>query len=144
MSINVNTLKIYYLNPSRKVGSGIKMSNLSDSEIAGLKESLLLEKQELIHDAELSAGDRQAVVLDQTSVGRLSRMDALQSQAMALETGRRREVELRRIELALERIKNDEYGYCQSCDEEIPTKRLEMDPATPICVECANKNTSKK
>ena len=116
------------------------MSSLSDKKISELKEKLLLEKQELIHDGELSAGARQAVVLDQTSVGRLSRMDALQSQAMALETGRRRETELQRIKLALGRIKDGEYGFCQSCDEKIPLKRLEMDPATPICVSCAGKN----
>ncbi len=116
------------------------MSPLSDATIKEFKEKLLLEKQELIHDGELSAGDRRAVELDQTSVGRLSRMDALQAQAMALETGRRRETELQRVELALGRIEGKEYGFCQSCDEEIPLKRLEMDPATPICVGCAGKN----
>ena len=113
------------------------MNSLSDAKISALKEKLLLEKQELLHDNELSAGDRQAVELDQTSVGRLSRMDALQAQAMALETGRRRETELNKIELALGRIEAGEYGFCGSCDEEIPLKRLEMDPATPICVNCA-------
>ena len=116
------------------------MTALSDKKISKLKEKLLLVKQELIHDDELSADARQAVELDQTSVGRLSRMDAMQAQAMALETGRRRETELKRIELALGRIKKDEYGFCASCDEEIPSKRLEMDPATPICVNCAKKD----
>ncbi len=115
------------------------MNSLSDAKISALKEKLLLEKQELLRDNELSAGDRQAVELDQTSVGRLSRMDALQAQAMALETGRRRETELKKIELALGRIEAGEYGFCASCDEEIPLKRLEMDPATPICVNCASK-----
>jgi len=66
-------------------------------------------------------------------------MDAMQSQAMALETKRRRKIELSRIEAALERIDEGEYGDCTSCEEEINRKRLEIDPANPFCVECAAK-----
>jgi DnaK suppressor protein len=56
---------------------------------------------------------------------------------MAAEVERRREVELVRIEAALERIKQGEYGYCVNCGEPIAGKRLEIDPATPACVSCA-------
>ena len=63
---------------------------------------LLLERRkalvELDEDAE---GARQPVELDQTRVGRLSRMDALQGQAMAQETARRRDNEVVRIDAAL-------------------------------------------
>lgn len=79
------------------------------------------------------------VDLDQSSVGRLSRMDAMQSQAMALENKRRREIELTRIDAALERIEEGEYGYCAACDEEIAQRRLNLDPANPFCVQCASK-----
>ena len=81
--------------------------------------------------------DRRPVQLDQTRIGRLSRMDALQSQAMAVEVERRRELELTRIDAALERLKDGEYGYCITCGEPIALKRLELDPATPVCIECA-------
>lgn len=47
----------------------------------------------------------ETVVLDQTSVGRLSRMDAMQTQQMALESARRRQVQLIKIEGALHRIR---------------------------------------
>lgn len=77
------------------------------------------------------------VDLDQSSVGRLSRMDAMQSQAMAQENRRRRDVELIRIEAALERLDAGEYGYCAACDEEIDKRRLNVDPANPFCVRCA-------
>lgn len=77
------------------------------------------------------------VELDQTSVGRLSRMDAMQVQAMALETERRRHLDLQRVQAALERLAGGEYGYCLICDEEIPSKRLEFDPAVTTCVDCA-------
>ena len=97
------------------------------------------ERKELLHDAEISAEERDVVTLDQTSVGRLSRMDALQNQAMQVETERRREVELARIDAALTRLDEDEYGYCVSCGEKIQAKRLDMDPATPVCIDCAHK-----
>ena len=94
-------------------------------------------RAELIAVADSAAEGRRPVELDQSRVGRLSRMDALQGQAMALETERRRANELRRIEAALQRVEDGEYGYCLSCGEEIGTKRLELDPATPTCVDCA-------
>ncbi|WP_455372754.1 TraR/DksA family transcriptional regulator [Limibacillus halophilus] len=81
---------------------------------------------------------RSPVELDQSRQGRLSRMDALQGQAMAMETARRRELELKKIEAALARIQDGDYGYCLRCGESIGHKRLEFDPATPLCVDCAN------
>ncbi len=88
-------------------------------------------------DAE-TEGERAPVELDQQAVGRLSRMDALQVQAMALETSRRRGVELRRIAAALARIDEGEYGYCLVCGDEIAARRLELDPAAPLCIGCAS------
>lgn len=81
----------------------------------------------------------QAVNLDQSSVGRLSRMGAMQSQAMALEAKRRREIQLTRIDAAIERFNEGEYGYCAVCEEEIDIRRLQVDPANPFCVSCAGK-----
>lgn len=85
----------------------------------------------------ISAEDSRPVTLDQSSVGRLSRMDAMRVQAMAQETGRRRAKDRRRIVTALERLASGDYGYCAQCDEPIPVKRLTLDPAVPNCVDCA-------
>jgi len=116
-----------------------KLRTMIKLDIDALRQRLLTERDELTHDAEVTAEERDVVVLDQTSVGRLSRMDALQNQAMQVETERRREVELKRIDAALKRIDEDEYGYCVSCGEEIQPKRLDMDPANPVCIDCAHK-----
>lgn len=104
-----------------------------------IRERLLAERKDLLHDADVTAEERGVVELDQTAVGRLSRMDALQNQAMQVETERRREIELKRIDAALARLDEDDYGVCVSCGEDIPLKRLDMDPATPVCVDCAHK-----
>lgn len=77
------------------------------------------------------------VELDQQSVGRLSRMDAMQMQAMAAEHERRYRIEHQRILAALARIEAGDYGYCLTCDAKIPAKRLELDPAAAQCVKCA-------
>ena len=80
----------------------------------------------------------QAIVeLDQQAVGRLSRQDALQSQAMARATHARRDVERRRLRAALERIDDGEFGTCEDCGEEIGAGRLELDPAVTRCISCA-------
>ena len=69
-------------------------------------------------------------------VGRLTRMDAMQSQAMAIETERRRDLEIKRIDAALGRIDADEFGYCGICGEPIDTRRLENDPTVVTCITC--------
>ncbi len=107
------------------------------TDLAAQKAKLDALRDELLRLAEISEESRDAVELDQTRVGRLSRMDALQGQAMARETDRRRNVELARIDQALKRIAEDEYGYCVNCGEEIAESRLALDPAAPTCIDCA-------
>lgn len=101
------------------------------------KKLLLSRQEELLSLIASTKEDSAPVVLDQTTVGRLSRMDAIQVQAMAEEIKRRRDVELTRIDAALERIIEDEYGYCLTCGEDIDEKRLELDPSIALCNKCA-------
>lgn len=103
------------------------------------RERLLARRAEIKTVMEAASESARPVELDQTRVGRLSRMDALQGQAMAKETERRRTLELQRIGTALERIEEEEFGYCVSCGEEIELKRLELDPAVTTCIDCAGK-----
>lgn len=91
---------------------------------------------ELENENALGASDQKTVVLDQTSVGRLSRMDAMQRQAMAKANQQRRAATLQRLQTALKRIDDGEYGFCTDCGEAIETKRLELDPSVPRCMSC--------
>lgn len=105
--------------------------------------ALLVEKREALLDvAESSEDAAQPVELDQSRVGRLSRMDALQAQAMAKESDRRRQLELQRIAAALERVESGDYGYCLACDESISAERLRADPAATLCITCATNSES--
>ncbi|MEM1075150.1 MAG: TraR/DksA C4-type zinc finger protein [Pseudomonadota bacterium] len=84
-----------------------------------------------------STEDRKPVELDQQSIGRLSRMDALQAQAMAKAMQGRRLARTRAIEAALERLAGDDFGWCGDCGTFIGIRRLDLDPTILRCVDCA-------
>lgn len=114
---------------------------LQPEQIKELKNILLKQQEDLAALAQTGADAAAVVELDQTRVGRLSRMDALQGQAMSQERLRRRQIQLQNISAALRRIDHDDYGYCVECGDEIAFKRLRFDPATKLCITCANDKT---
>lgn len=85
----------------------------------------------------MSEAARAPVMLDQQSVGRLSRMDAIQQQQMASAQERARKRDLVRIEMAERRMAEGDYGWCAECGEAIVDKRLAIDPMAEKCVHCA-------
>ncbi len=110
----------------------------SEQQIEKYRQHLLALQQEL---EDLSASGEQSagtVELDQARVGRLSRMDALQGQAMSQEAQRRRKLQLTEVKHALQRIEADEYGECQECGDDITLERLDFKPETKLCIDCAN------
>jgi DnaK suppressor protein len=109
---------------------------MEEAEINGFRERLLRLKSELEGLEETSREATRPVELDQSSVGRLSRMDAMQVQAMARETARRRQRQRAGIEGALRRIESGDYGFCFVCGEAIDTRRLAADPTTTRCLAC--------
>jgi len=110
-----------------------------DLDLTDLRTRLLAHREEVLADEAATIADRAVVDADDTAMGRLSRMDALQQQAMAQATERRRQVELARIDSALKRMEEDEYGLCVQCGDEITGGRLNSDPAVPLCIACAGR-----
>jgi DnaK suppressor protein len=106
-------------------------------DAGAVRRRLLADREALLAASAASADSREPVGLDQASVGRLSRMDAMQQQAMALAAERRRASALARIDAALSRVDAGEYGWCARCGEAVGPGRLALDPATPTCVACA-------
>ncbi len=114
------------------------MSEEEQLDVAEFK-NLLLARYGMLQQLEATGKESTGVVeLDQSKVGRLSRMDALQGQAMSLEAQRRRTIELQKIKAALTRIEEEEFGYCVKCGEFIGLGRLRIDPAALCCVKCAD------
>ena len=116
------------------------MNERADIDVTALITRLTGRREEILRFASAGAQEQAPVELDQSRIGRLSRMDAVQSQEMAKEVARRRTVELRRIDAALSRVEADDYGYCLSCGEPIALKRLELDPTAPNCIDCAQQS----
>ena len=115
------------------------MATTTEANVKEYRERLEAQQDKIRRLTTISADGRKPVELDQTTQGRLSRMDALQVQEMALEQERRRSIEVQRIEAALLRIESGEFGFCTSCGDDIEPKRLANDPAVPLCLACAQR-----
>ncbi len=110
------------------------MTNHDDAYYTAKLTALIADLEDIDHAAK---GSRSTVTLDQTSVGRLSRMDAMQQQAMANATSQRRQAEILAAKAALARIDEGEFGYCIECGEDIAPKRLDHNPTVATCISCA-------
>lgn len=113
------------------------MTDLTPEDLRRYRSRLDLEKKDLADQQEASGEDTAPVTLDQQSVGRLSRMDAMQVQAMAKAVEERRRLALTQIEAAIKRIEEGDFGFCVSCDEPIDPRRLDLDPKVATCIACA-------
>ena len=76
------------------------------------------------------------VTLDQTAVGRLSRIDSLQNQGLTRNLQEREQAKLGQVITAYQRIEAGTYGLCTECGGEIPFDRLDVFPETPTCAGC--------
>ena len=107
-----------------------------EAKFTKYKKLIELQLQELTAEDELGQSSQKTVELDQQSVGRLSRMDALQSQAMAQALQRRRDVLKSSLIAALQRLEEGEFGYCLDCGDEIEEARLSASPVILKCMSC--------
>ena len=106
-------------------------------DIVALRKKIIDEMAELEQLRTQARDSRAPVQLDQQSVGRLSRMDAMQQQAMNIASDSRRQHRYKALMAALKRIETSDYGYCYNCDDVIGAGRLVIDPAVTLCVNCA-------
>lgn len=112
------------------------MTNLDSKQLQSLHRSLEVKRAKLEQQLEEAASATGVVTLDQTSVGRVSRMDAMQQQSMAVSTRTKAEASLRKVIAAIRRMDEQDYGYCDNCDEPIEFRRLEVQPEASHCLKC--------
>ena len=109
---------------------------LSPEQETELQQALERLDRELEESLSVSGESAKTVDLDEP-IGRLSRMDAMQQQQMALELKRRKEQYRLRLENALKRMDQGTYGRCRRCRGLITAERLEIQPDAVLCVRCA-------
>ena len=110
---------------------------MKDRDIAHFRGLVLARIEDLRDRSTASAHSRETVELDQQSVGRLSRMDAIERKAMADATNRLRQLEIKQLTSAIVRLDAGDYGYCIDCGDEIERKRLTSNLAVLKCLDCA-------
>ena len=115
----------------------MKVYLVDDYTLKRFKDTLLKKKTEIEHLSRVTMKERKPVKLDQTMTGRLTRLDAIQLQSIQLETERRRNQELIKINVALNKIKSKSFGVCVICQMGIGLKRLSNNPTIPTCIDCA-------
>ncbi len=120
------------------------MTELSASDIDKLKQQLLDSHADLEEQILLGSSAGEAVALDQSKVGRVSRIDAMQQQQMALSTLNKSRQRLVKIKVALAAIESGDYGYCKRCDENIGFPRLQAQPEAPLCFACQDLSDSQQ
>ena len=112
------------------------MDQLSDQILADLLKRLLLLEKELNQQLKINREAAGVVELDQTSVGRVSRMEAIQQQSMVISTREKTSLRLEKVRYAIKMMAQDEYGFCKRCDEVISFARLLAQPESNLCVNC--------
>lgn len=116
---------------------------MTPDDLASFRARLLAEIAQQTEDSVQADDAAGTVVLDQSSVGRLSRMDAMQQQEMAKNRQARLAERKRKVDAALDRMAAGKYGLCCQCRDMIETERLESDPAAVFCTACAEERSMK-
>ena len=112
------------------------MADLKAPQLAAIKIQLGKLQQQLEKFLPLDQATAETVELDQSKVGRLSRVDALQQQAIAQASSEVHKQQLVSVHRALQRLGEGDYGYCEQCGESIPLARLQVQPEANCCVSC--------
>ena len=112
------------------------MDHLTVDQIEELRAVLERQLERLEKSMRLSGEASRPVELDQTTVGRLSRMDSLQSQSMARNLAEREQVRLGLLVAALRRIDAGTFGGCSECGGRVPFERLLIVPEAATCQGC--------
>lgn len=112
------------------------MHHLTAEQVSELRSELLRLLERLERSMKVTGEAMAPVQLDQTTVGRLSRIDSIQSQEMAKSLQEREQIQLAQIHDALRRMEEGTYGVCARCGAAIPFGRLLVVPESPTCAEC--------
>lgn len=110
--------------------------HLSPEQIEELHAVLDKDLRRLERSMRLTDQVLEPAALDQTTVGRLSRMDTLQGQALARDLQDREQARLALLQEALRRVADGTYGWCVACSGPIPFARLLVVPESPECGAC--------
>lgn len=120
-----------------RIDDGPGASHLTEDQLEELRGELLRELAKLERSMKVTEEGLRPVELDPGAVGRLSRIDELQNQALTRNLREREKLKLGALIQALGRMEEGEYGLCTECGGEISYDRLMVFPETPTCLGCS-------
>ena len=134
---NVLSVDFMYRDTTQVAYGCCMHDDFSEQQLQEIKQSLLARYHSL--QSQLAeTGESEVVELDQSRMGRLSRIDAIQRQQMAKKQRNRMKLELQEAATALRQLENcpQDFGYCEECDDLLPIQRILSRPETRYCVSC--------
>ena len=75
-------------------------------------------------------------IAPENSIGRISRMDAINNKSVNEAALRNAENKLQRLKKRLEELELEQFSTCRQCGEQIETEKLMVVPESPLCVSC--------
>jgi DnaK suppressor protein len=78
-------------------------------------------------------------VKPENSLGRISRMDAINNKSVAEASLRNKKAKLTKLNVAIVKIDEEDFGYCHMCKNPIQPMRLMFMPESTRCVRCASR-----
>jgi len=118
------------------------MKALTPEQLDELRDDLSVLAEQFTAALASSEEGAKPVGLD-ASMGRISRMDAIQAQSIAKSNREGVRLRLKQIESALRRHASGEYGSCLECDEDMAYARLKARPEAVLCVACQERRESR-
>ncbi|MFT5693262.1 MAG: DnaK suppressor protein [Oceanicoccus sp.] len=112
------------------------MVELTQLQLLELKDDLEALSKKLKKQLESTVAQTQPIKLDQQAIGRVSRIDAIQQQEMVKANRRQSQLQLNRVQEALDAFDLGEFGFCKNCDESIGFARLKIGPDSSLCIRC--------
>ena len=102
-----------------------------------LKEKIIKDIEQLIHDIE-DLKEKTKPIPPENSLGRLTRLEAMGEKSVNEAMLKNSEIRLKKLLFVKDRVNENNFGYCNICDEQINYERLKILPESTICIECAN------
>ena len=97
----------------------------------------IIEKIENLEAEIISLKEMTQPVSPDSSIGRISRMDAINNKSVMESSLRNSEAKLSSLKFALENIHSDDFGICIKCKQPIPEGRILLMPEKRTCVKCS-------
>jgi DnaK suppressor protein len=113
----------------------MEATSLKKKDLKRFKEILLGKKAELLRNAQKTLTEDMTLDADDLP----DEMDLASSEYLQSFTFRLRGREktfLKKIDHALKKIDDGNFGVCEECEEPISLKRLEARPETTLCIRC--------